>query len=85
VSTFAKSLQSYAIHVAGMHAAIVDLSLENLLALKAECDEASYDSSWWAEWEAAQFIKPKIDSEIERRRRNAKYTVHVLSQPEPSP
>jgi hypothetical protein len=72
---FNELMQPYAIHVAGMYAAIVNLSDAELAKLQVACNAATETNCWWAAHRAAQLMLPEINSEISRRRENAKKTL----------
>lgn len=72
---FNELMQPYAIHVAGMYAAVSNLSDAELVKLQEACNAATDTNCWWAANRAAKLILPEIESEIERRRCRADKTL----------
>ena len=73
-------LKSFAVHFAGMHAAIHELSDADLVRLHEACKGVSVSAGWWAEYQAGTYLMPTVEGEIQSRSRKAEATARTLAQ-----
>lgn len=78
MTDFHDALKPYAIHVAGMHAAVTQATDAELVTLLAACQKANKTNCWWAEYQAGQMLRAQVREEINRRAKKAKVSVAAL-------
>lgn len=74
------ALKPFAIHFAGMHRAVHELSDAELAALRDECNTVTQSNCWWATYDAGKGLRATVDAEIKSRQRKAAATAKALSQ-----
>lgn len=75
-------LRPFAIHIAGIERAIRALADSELVSLYHACNKATETNCWWAEYQAAQQIKPIVSAALRDRKQRAQKTIKALTASE---